>query len=318
ELLARTIGGHLETCPDCEAVARRLDDLTDPMIRSLQRALAAGVDRPTPLPRSEAATPPGHAEQLPGRPDRNLEARLPYLDGYEFMEELGRGGMGVVFRARHESLNRVVALKMILAGQLASPAERQRFRTEAEIAAQLDHPHIVPIYEVGEQDGQPYYSMKLIDGGSLATMIARQPSAVNPRDAARLIVTVARAVHYAHQRGILHRDLKPANILLQTQSAGVKRQTEQDAFCVLTPALCVPYVTDFGLARQNDGSVSLTPTGEIIGTPCYMAPEQAQGCRDAVTTATDVYGLGAILYELLTGRPPFQANTPLATILQVQ
>jgi hypothetical protein len=278
---AGPISAHLDSCPDCEAAARRLDDLTDPMIRSLQRALGSGT---------RADRPAGDAA-----PSRRGEApRVRHIEGYELREELGRGGMGIVFRARHQSLNRVVALKMILAGQFASPAELRRFRTETEAAAQLDHPHIVPMYEVGEDDGMPFFSMKLVEGSSLAQHVGRLSA--DPKAAVRLLIAVARAVHYAHQRGIIHRDLKPANILID--AAGE------------------PHVTDFGLARRVDGAGGETQSGALVGTPCYMAPEQAGG-KKSVTTAVDVYALGAILYELITGRLLFQGDTPLGTVLQV-
>src|SRR5262249_21812877 len=179
-------------------------------------------------------------------------------------------------------------------GQLASAAEVQRFRTEAEAAAQLDHPHIVSIYEVGEQDGQPYFSMQLVEGTSLSAHLPRL--AGDPRAAVQLLPAVAPAIHHAHKRGIIHRDLKPANIRVDEQGE--------------------PHITDFGLARRVEGGSGLTQTGAIVGTPSYMAPEQARG-RKGLTTAADVYSLGAILYEVLTGRPPFQAATPLDTVLHL-
>jgi serine/threonine-protein kinase len=213
---------------------------------------------------------------------------------YELLEEIARGAMGVVYKARHVNLNRLVALKMILAGQLASPQEVQRFHTEAEAVANLDHPNIVPIHEVGEQEQQHYFAMKLIEGGSLAQHMPRFRG--DARAAAQLLATVARAVHYAHQRGILHRDLKPANILLDERGE--------------------PHVTDFGLAKRVEGGGQLTQSGAIVGTPAYMAPEQARA-EKGLSTAVDVYSLGGILYEILTGQMPFQAETPLDTILRV-
>lgn len=221
--------------------------------------------------------------------------RHPFGD-YELLGEIARGGMGVVYRARQISLNRRVALKVIRAGGMASAADVQRFHTEAEAAAKLDHPNIVPIYEVGEHQGQSFFSMKLIEGGDLRSREA--DVAERPREAVHLLVPVARAVHHAHQRGILHRDLKPANILVDAHGT--------------------PYVTDFGLAKLLDADSGATRPGDILGTPSYMSPEQASQHPEAVTTLSDVYSLGAILYQMLTGRPPFRGATVLETLSQVR
>ena len=207
--------------------------------------------------------------------------------------------MGVVYKARQKRVKRLVALKMILTGQMASNEERERFLREAEMAANLDHPNIVPIYEVSESRGCPFFSMKLVDGESLSYLIKQkrqQQSGYDP-DAAQLTATVARAVHFAHERGFLHCDLKPSNILLETDGR--------------------PYVTDFGLAKRASEDSSLSISGAILGTPSYMAPEQASGSRRGLSPATDVYGLGAILYELLTGSPPFRNGTVMETVVEV-
>jgi len=244
---------------------------------------------------------------VPGTPVR-------YFGDYEILEEIARGGMGVVYRARQVSLQRVVALKMILTGQLASDAEVQRFHSEARSAGNLDHPNIVPIYEVGVHEGQHYFTMKLVEGGSLGQWIADCRLKIadfnwnQQKDVAHLIETVARAIHFGHQRGILHRDLKPANILLQI---------DDGKSAILNLRSAIPLVTDFGLAKRIEGGSDLTASGAILGTPSYMAPEQAAG-QKALSTAVDVYSLGAVLYELLTGRPPFRAETPLKTLIEVR
>ena len=228
----------------------------------------------------------------------NLLARPPrFLGDYEILDELARGGMGVVYRARQVHLGRTVALKLVRDPSLATHAEILRFRKEAEAVAELDHPNIVPIYEVGQTEDQPYFSMKLIEGGSLTAQVVRLKE--NPRAAAGLMAKVARAVHYAHQHAILHRDLKPSNILIG----------ENDE----------PYVTDFGLAKRLDAGrgTAQTVTGAVMGTPAYMPPEQAGGGTKSLTTAADVYSLGATLYEVLTGQPPFAGDSVHAILRRV-
>jgi serine/threonine protein kinase len=217
---------------------------------------------------------------------------LGELGDYELLEEVGRGGQGVVFRARQKSLNRTVALKVISLGQWASKAHLKRFRLEAEAAASLEHPGIVPIHEVGERDGSCYFSMQFIEGGQLDEVARRKPMPI--RRAVELIAKVARTVHYAHEHGILHRDIKPGNILLDQKGE--------------------PHLTDFGLARLVESESTVTRTLEVLGTPSYMAPEQAVGDNAAISSVTDVYGLGAVLYQLLTGQPPFAGGTTYETI----
>jgi len=222
---------------------------------------------------------------------------------FVLLEELGRGGMGVVYRARQKSLNRVVALKMVREAHLAAPGDRARFRGEAEAAARLHHPNIVTVFEVGTFDEQAYLSMEYIAGETLSERVHRE-GPLNGREAARLLTTVARAVQHAHDHGILHRDLKPSNILL-TRADPNDSGTQPAAL-----------ITDFGLAKVKDRDESLTRTGAVVGTPSYMAPEQAGGRKD-VTTSADVYALGAVLYEMLTARPPFRAAHPVDTMLMV-
>src|SRR5437899_812925 len=217
---------------------------------------------------------------------------LGELGDYELLEEVGRGGQGVVFRARQKSLNRTVALKVISLGQWASKAHLKRFRLEAEAAARLEHPGIVPIHEVGERDGQCYFSMGFVEGGQLDEVVRHAPISI--RDAVELIAKVARIAHYAHEHGILHRDIKPGNILLDRKGE--------------------PHLTDFGLARLVESESSVTHTLEVLGTPSYMAPEQAVGNNAQLTSTTDVYGLGAVFYHLLTGQPPFAGGTTFETV----
>ncbi|HVS36431.1 MAG TPA: serine/threonine-protein kinase [Gemmataceae bacterium] len=219
----------------------------------------------------------------------------PTIAGHEILGELGRGGMGVVYMARQVGLNRIVALKMILSGQHAGETERARFKAEAEVAARLVHPNIVQIHEVGEANGCPFFSLEYVEGGSLAAKLDGTPWA--PRPAAELIETLARALQAAHKHGVIHRDLKPANVLLTMEGQ--------------------PKITDFGLAKKLDDAAGQTQSGAILGTPSYMAPEQAGNRAVKVGPAADVYALGAMLYELLTGRPPFKAATTLDTVLQV-
>jgi serine/threonine protein kinase/WD40 repeat protein/thiol-disulfide isomerase/thioredoxin len=258
-----------------------------------------------------------------------LGTTVRYFGDYELLEEIARGGMGVVYKARQISLNRIVALKMILAGQLASEDDVKRFHTEAEAAANLDHPGIVPIYEVGEHEGQHYFSMGFVEGSSLAAKIADGP--LNAGEAAQLVKAVAEAVQYAHDKGVIHRDLKPANVLLaesrepraeskepeRTGSSASSRSSPSALRSSPSALRSRPRVTDFGLAKKVGGEDQLTTSGQVLGTPSYMPPEQAAGKLDQVGVASDVYALGAILYALITGRPPFQAANPLDTLMQV-
>ena len=297
------IADYLAECdagrtPDRDAFLARYPDLADSLRDfftdhdRMRRAADPGATAdPDPVTDGETVAFAPGADTMRGEPEK-----VRYVGDYELLEEIARGGMGVVYRARQASLNRTVALKMILAGQLASARDKARFRAEAEAAAGLDHPNIVPIYEVGEHNGQDYFSMKLVDGGSLSDWLATLPQPPI-RDTVALLVMVCRGVHYAHQRGVLHRDLKPANVLVDGNGQ--------------------PHVTDFGLAKRVESDSGMTVSGSIVGTPSYMPPEQASGAK-GLTVAADVYALGAILYECLTHRPPFKADGVLETLRQVR
>jgi len=258
----------------------------DPTVRMVKEEVQAQMaGSPSPV----ATSPAPHDYPMSTPADQEI------VPGYEILRELGRGGMGVVYKARQVSLQRVVALKMILSGAHARTRDLDRFRSEAQAVARLHHPNIVEIYEFGEHHDLPYYSLEFVDGGSLARKIRGKP--LPPLDAARIAEELARAIQYCHQHGILHRDLKPSNILLTADG--------------------VPKIGDFGLAKQLESDPGLTKSGMVMGTPSYMAPEQTQGrCRD-VGPHTDIYALGTILYEMLAGRPPFKADSILETMEQV-
>jgi serine/threonine-protein kinase len=267
-----------------------------------QSLSAEELCRDCPEQTEEAARRIALLGEVLGKLDANVQGKLSTrqagpsggIPGYELLGELGRGGMGVVYKARQVKANRLVALKMILSGGHASEEDLARFRTEAEAVARLQHPGIVQIYEVNEHDGLPYFSMEYVEGGSLEKDLAGAP--MPPKAAARLVEQLAQAIQTAHEHQIIHRDLKPANVLLSADGR--------------------PKITDFGLAKKLDVT-GKTQTGAVMGTPSYMAPEQASGNSKAIGPPADIYALGAILYECLTGRPPFQAANPVDVILKV-
>ncbi len=282
------------TSPDVEALVRQHPELADEL-RGLWAtmlvtdcvaagALSQSTSRTTPLPSS------------PDDPQHGPPVNAPSVFGdYELLEEVGRGGMGVVYRARQASLGRIVALKLMLRGANPTESDLSRFRSEAESAARLDHPAIVPIYEVGQHNTQPFFTMKYVAGTTLSHRLADGP--MPPREAATLLVPICRAIQFAHEHGLLHRDLKPSNILIGDDGH--------------------PHITDFGLAKRVSNDAGLTASGAVLGTPSYMAPEQAAGNRGELGPPTDVYSLGTVLYQMLTGRPPFQAATAVETVLMV-
>jgi serine/threonine-protein kinase len=325
-----------QVCPMCGAPTELA---TEDLLGALTTVDGEMPPPPTPLPAAVAQLAAG----LLVAPERAGPAGLPLVAGYEILGPLGRGGMGLVYQARDLKSGRVVALKMIRGGAHAEPRDLARFRTEAEAVAQLQHPHIVQIYEVGEQDGWAYFALEFVPGGSLARQLAGRPQPAGL--SAKLVETLAQAMDYAHQRGIIHRDLKPANILMNSPQRHKEHKEDRDkdeeerlsddaqASSLTSPSslcslwLCgefTPKISDFGLAKRLEPEPATsahrdwTQTGEVLGTPSYMAPEQTWGRPGDVGPAADVYALGAILYECLTGRPPFQAATSLDTLLQVR
>jgi eukaryotic-like serine/threonine-protein kinase len=299
---AEAVREHLTDCPDCQRQVTEMAALGSAAPAAPPVEATAADDGIVSSSSSPVMSSTGHVDATSdasgGADDLSLPSgtRVGYFGDYELLKVLGEGGMGIVYKARQLSLNRPVAVKMFKASRFPSAGEVRRFQNESEAVARLDHPNIVPVFEVGQYEDQHYFSMKLVAGESLDKRPKDYLS--NPRRAAALVATIAGAVHHAHQRGILHRDLKPANILIDSEGQ--------------------PHVTDFGLAKRVEGDSELTQSGAILGTPAYMAPEQASGKRGAVTTSTDVYGLGAILYALLTGRAPFGGTAVLDVLEQVR
>ena len=316
---------HIEDCSHCQEALRllsqRMPALIQPyFVRALARSDPAHRFGGQELQFLNRLTQSMLAEQSErvdlGTDDSNTDRR-PTLEGYELLEELGRGAAGVVYRARHRKLNRLVAIKMIQSGLHFSSSAQQRFRQEAQAIARLLHPNIVQVYDFGEHAGCPYFSLELVEGDNLARWLGGVPrSAV---ESARIIETLARAIDYAHSRGVVHRDLKPSNVLLGANASRSEHRSSDGS----EMNRCAEFdlkITDFGLAKflpgTGAGDDRMTQSGTIVGTPAYVAPEQARGDTSEVGPAADIYSLGVILYELLTGKPPFQGATPMETLLQ--
>jgi WD40 repeat protein/serine/threonine protein kinase len=309
---ADAVEAHVETCPEC---CRALESFADnDFVRRVGSADRARLASPQTDPPIAAATPPG-----PAAVEYSVPAPLRDHPHYRVLRELGRGGMSAVYLARQTSPERLVALKVIHGGAHADPERRARLRAEADAIARLNHPNIVTIYEVGEYQGLPYLALEYVPGASLAEHVRGTPQP--PRDAAALVETLAGAMHAAHKAGVIHRDLKPANILLHKDEGGrmkdeTRNEDSSSPFILHPSSFILPKISDFGLAKQ--AKAELTATGAVLGTPNYMAPEQAAGDSAAVGPAADVWALGAILYELLTGQPPFRGVSVLQTLEQVR